>query len=79
MIACGIRRHQNCTIGPSLFRRERTVGILNRTEDIVESLKYIRDYRSIYPQLVEFEVIQTIGIYQCTWRNTLFEKILTVF
>jgi len=51
----------------------------NRTEDIVDNLKHICDYRSIYPQLVEFEVIQTICIYQSAWRNTLFKEILTVF
>jgi len=51
----------------------------NRTEDIVDNLKHICDYHSIYPQLVEFEVIQTICIYQCAWRNTLVKEILTVF
>jgi len=56
MIACGIRRHQNWRIGPSLFGQKKTVGTLNSTEDI-EIWKYICDYRSIYAQLamIEFE------------------------
>jgi len=78
MIACGIRRHQNWRIGPSLLRQERTVGTLNSTEHIVEIWKYICDYRSIYPQLVEFELVRTIGIYQCIWRNKLSEERLTL-
>jgi len=79
MIACGIRHHQNWRIGPSLFGRERTVGILNSTEDIVKILKHICDYRSIYPQWVEFEFIRTVGVYQCTWRDKLFEEKITLF
>jgi len=65
MIACGIRHHQNWGIGPSLGRQKRDGWNKNRTEDIVDNLKHICDYRTIYPQLVEFEVIQTICIYQC--------------
>jgi len=76
MIACRIRRRQNCRIGPSLFRRGRTVEILKRTDVIVE--KHICDYRSIYPQSVEVKLIRTIGIYQCAWRNKLFEDRLTL-
>jgi len=76
MIACGIRRHQNWRIGPSLLGRKKTttVGTLNSTEDIVEIWKHICDYRSIYPQLVELELVRTIGVYQCVWRNKLFEE-----
>jgi len=36
MIVCGIRRHQNWGIGPSLGSQERTVEILKMTEVIVE-------------------------------------------
>ena len=76
MIARGIRHHQNWRIGPSLFRRKKTmVGTLNSTKDIVEIWIHICDYRSIYPQLVEFELVRTIGVYQCVWRNKLFGDI----
>jgi len=36
MIVCGIRRHQNWEIGPSLGSRERTVEIMKMTEVIVK-------------------------------------------
>jgi len=78
MIACGIRRHQNWRIGPSLLGQKSTVGTLNSTEDIVEIWKYICEYHIIYPQLVEFELVRTIGVYQCVWRNKLFEERLTL-
>jgi len=78
MIACGIRRHQNWKIGPSLLGQKKTVGTLNSTEDIVEIWKYICDYRIICSQLVEFELVRTIGVYQYVWRNKLFEERLTL-
>jgi len=54
------------------------VGTLNSTEDIVDIWKYICDYRIIYPQLVEFELVRTIGVYQCVFeeRLTLLRGIL---
>jgi len=58
--------------------KKRTVGTLNSTEDIVEIWKHICDYRSIYPQLAEFELERTIHVYQCVWRNKLFEERLTL-
>jgi len=73
MIACGIRRHQNWGIGPSLGGRERTVETLNNIEDIIEIWKHIYHFRNIYPRLVEFELVTTIIAYQCAWRNKLFE------
>jgi len=77
MIACGIRRHQNWRIGPSLLGKNGS-WILNSTEAIVEIWKDISEYRSIYPQLVEFELVRTIGVHQCLWRNKLFEEKLTL-
>jgi len=78
MIACGIRRHQNWRIGPSLLGRKKQrrleLWIVRSTEDIVEIRKHICDYRSIYLQLVELELVRTIGVYQCVWRNKLFEE-----
>jgi len=43
-LACGIRRHQNCRIGPSL---ERTVETQNNIEVIV-------DFRDIFVIIVIF-------------------------
>jgi len=72
MIACGIRRHQNWGIGPSLGSRERTVETLNNIEDIIEIWKHICHYRNIYTRLMEFELVRTIVAYPCAWRNKLF-------
>jgi len=79
MIACGIKRHQNWEIGPSLGSREKTVETLNNIEDIIEIWKHICHYCHIYPRLVKFELVRTIVAYQCAWRNKLFEERLTLF
>jgi len=51
---------------------------LNSRDAIVEILKHFSEYRSIYPQLVECELVWTIGVYQCIWRNKIFEVKLTL-
>jgi len=74
IIVCGIKRHQNWRIDPSLERKKEEDGWkLNRTEDIIEIMRHICHYRNIYPRLVEFELAKTIVAYRCTWRNKLFE------
>jgi len=74
MIVCGIRRHQNWGIDPSLGEKKGEDGWkLNRTEYIIEIRKHICHYRNIYPRLVELELARTIVAYRCTWRNKLFK------
>ena len=41
-------------------------------------LKDISEYRRIYPQLVEVELVWTIGVHYCVYRNKLIEVKLTL-
>jgi len=69
-LACGIRRHQNCRIGPSLEYGWK----LNRMEDNIEIRKHIYHYPNIYPWLVELELARTIVAYRCTWETSYLKR-----
>ena len=53
-----------------------TAGDLNSTEVYGRRLKYLNKYCIIYPQLVEFELVWIIEVYQSIRRN---KKILITF